>query len=92
MDTTRLIAIWGQSDFPHYLGGEVTQWKKVEGNHLGAVETKEFGKGYWFRPLIVVPYEMGREILDNLKALNVEYKAKKDELHEVYMKKLRKII
>lgn len=59
------VALWRYSGFPYVLGGHVT---KVDAQ--GRVETREYGFGYYFTPVKVLPAEEGEAVLANLKALD----------------------
>jgi hypothetical protein len=86
----RLFAIWNYDHFPYHLGSEIDRFVE-EGPYTGHVKVKGYG-GAMFKPKLVLPYEQGKKKLAELEALGVEYKAKKDEIHEVYMKKLAEIV
>lgn len=44
-----MIAFWKYDTYPYVLYGTVTDMKGDK------VETKEYGKGHWFRPLVIYP-------------------------------------
>jgi hypothetical protein len=57
----------------------------------GAVETKEFGPGHYFMPLIILPDEAGIEMKNKLKALEAEYTDEKNLLRKKFNNKLRSV-
>lgn len=83
----KLFAFWKYDQFPFLLGGEVTRVLPK-----GSVETKEFGAGYYFMPVKMLPLAEGKKINVELKALEHEYRVQKQGLHEKYMQKRDGII
>lgn len=66
---SKLYAFWKHSSFPYVLGGPVTKM-----NDNGTVETKNFGKGYYFMPFKIVPLKTGQALqkaLDRLEERHV---------------------
>ena len=59
-----LYAFWTYDTFPYILGGEVTKM-----DSCGQVETKEYGKGYWFKPCKILPLKEGVELMIQLNVL-----------------------
>jgi hypothetical protein len=92
MCKSRLFAIWPYDQFPYHLGGEIDRFFE-EGEYpgVGYVKVLNYGGGC-FKPKFVLPYEEGKKLLAKLEDLGVEYRAKKEELYEVYMKKLRDLL
>ncbi|MDO8629082.1 MAG: hypothetical protein Q7R41_01205 [Phycisphaerales bacterium] len=64
----KLYAFWRYDLYPFVLGGPVTQ---MRGD--GCVETSNFGCGYWFKPIQLLPLEEGRKLHDALDALDKEH-------------------
>jgi len=60
MKNVKLFAIWpyGQA----FLGGTVTKMQED-----GRVETKEYGKGFYFRPQYLLPVAKGKAFLAQIK-------------------------
>ena len=63
-----LFAFWSDSAFPFATGGTVTKMKND-----GSVETVEFGCGYWFKPRVIVPYEVGKTMKIVMKGLEKQH-------------------
>lgn len=81
------MAFWKYDIFPYCLCGEV-----IDMNDKGAVETKNFGSGHWFKPFLILPFEAGKKIKSKLDKIEGEYDEAKKMLHETYKKKLEKIV
>ena len=89
-----LYAFW-EHDSPPFLGGTITKM-----NIEGMVETKEYGRGSYFQPILIVPAETGRAIhaqLEDLesdkieaeKALWTKYRASVAAIHPAFKKQLK---
>ena len=63
----KLFAFWRYDQFPNVLGGEITDMD-AEGN----VETANYGKGHWFKPIKIVPLAEGKRLMDELHTLKLE--------------------
>jgi len=60
-----LYGFWKHDLFPYCLGGEIVKFDKD-----GTIETKGYGKGLSFKPLLIVPKEEGMRLnllLDEIK-------------------------
>lgn len=77
-----LYAFWKYDLYPFVCGGPV-----VEMRDDGWVQTKNFGKGYWFKPIHLLPLKAGEELhrrikslecarVDGLKQFNQEWNSK----------------
>lgn len=64
MKKQQLYAFWSYDQFPYILGGTVA---KI--NDDSTVETKEYGPGYCFTPLKIVPLKAGMIIKQDLEKL-----------------------
>ena len=82
----QVYAFWRYSHFPFVCGGTV-----VGMSESGCVETKEYGKGYWFLPLRIMPLEAGKALHEKINNLDAEYDSAKKAVHATYEKKLKEI-
>jgi hypothetical protein len=82
------IAFWQYDQFPFVLSGTVI--KTHPSNSL--VETKEYGIGFAFMPLLVVGEARGKEIQAELKALGNEYHTGLQDFNARMMRKLKRRI
>jgi hypothetical protein len=64
----KLIAFWPYDRYPYVLSGTV-----LKVNEYGNVETEEYGKGYFFQPLLILPARAGKALQAELKQLEKEY-------------------
>ena len=85
-DVKGLYAFWAYDLFPFILGGPVEKM----GKH-GEVETKNFGPGFWFTPLKIMPEESGKELHEKINLLEKEYDKDIKQLREKYYDKLNSI-
>jgi hypothetical protein len=60
-------AFWTYDLFPHILGGTITKMRDD-----GSVETEEYGKGRYFKPMKVLPGHIGKELNEKIRALAKE--------------------
>lgn len=76
---TKLYAFWKYDLFPYVLGGEVA-------NILpdGLIETVGFGKGYYFKPILYVPYTQGKEIAASLEQIRNQRDEEINKLNKKY--------
>lgn len=84
VDVSDLFAFWRYDLFPFWLGGTV-----VRMSENGSVETKEFGKGYWFKPYFIVPVSKGRMLKEKLDALRAEHHAATKTFNDEWAAKVR---
>ena len=75
---TGLYAFWPYSPWPTYLGGTITKMRED-----GFVETKEYGRGSWVKPTIIVPVKLGLEMRAKIDLLKHERRAKVAEIEKV---------
>lgn len=64
------IAFWRYDQFPFVLSGEV-----VKMNDEGKVTTKEYGIGFWFNPIKILPLAAGKKLSEALRKLTRDYSA-----------------
>lgn len=67
MTETRIYAFWRHDSFPYTLGGEIT---KIYAD--GSVETAEFGRGFRFKPFLLLPLNAGKRLAEKLKLLRAQ--------------------
>jgi hypothetical protein len=75
----RLMAFWENDRFPFLLHGEVDRFVDEPG---GGVKMKDWG-GAVFRPLFVVPYNRGENIVQMLRRMEMQHA---QEIKETHMK------
>jgi hypothetical protein len=80
-----LYAFWTHDQFPFVLGGTVT---KVHDN--GKVETEEFGRGFRFTPLKIVPLKAGLIIKQDLEQRRAAYRQKMADIQNEAVADLKK--
>lgn len=83
---TKMFAFWKYDTFPFCLGGTI-----IKTLDSGAVSTKEFGGGSYFKPIAVLPDEAGVKIKQELEALEAEYNKECKALLVKYKRKAKKI-
>jgi len=69
MNLDGLFAFWRSDTLPFVCGGHVTRMKEN-----GSVETKEYGKGYFWKPIKLLPAERGVELMRRFEALGKEHR------------------
>ena len=72
-----LYAFWSYNLYPYFLSGEVTDMRDN-----GAVETKEYGPGNWFGPVLLLPLNAGLELREKLKTLENDYREAERKLRK----------
>jgi len=82
----RLYAFWKYDSFPYVLGGTVEQMNKD-----GLVQTTEFGKGYWFKPIKLLPLDAGVTVQKALNDLREGHCKATKKLHQEWIAKLRNL-
>lgn len=82
----RLFAFWKYDLPPYVLGGEVTRM-----NDNGAVETQNYGRNNWFKPIKLMPVKQGRILLERLEKREAEHRKAERELHDKLLKDLAEI-
>lgn len=78
-----LFAFWRYDLFPYVLGGTVDQMS-AKGN----VNTIEYGYGYNFTPIKVMPVKAGKTLLAKLMELREEHCAATKKLNDEFMEKV----
>lgn len=85
--TDALYAFWRYDLFPFYLGGQVSKMKDD-----GSVQTIEYGPGYYFKPVLLLPLAAGKSLMAKLNDLS-EREAEALKVHNAtYRKAVRAII
>ena len=74
---------WKYDLFPYVLSGTVSG---VGVSDTNLVQTVEFGKGHFFRPMIILPDDEGKVIADKLAQLREQYDQDVNDLREKYIK------
>lgn len=82
-----LFAFWRYDSFPYVLGGHVTKMSES-----GLVETKEYGRQQWFRPIILLPKNTGEKIQSELRKLRDEKYKADAECCRKFLEKATKIL
>ncbi len=83
INNEKLFALWAHDLYPYVCGGPITKMNKS-----GSVETENYGKGFYFNPLLILPLEEGKELLSKLKVLEKEYDSAKKSLHKSFLKRI----
>lgn len=81
--TTKLYAFWKYDTYPYFLGGDVTRI-----NDDGLVETVQYGRCQWFKPVLLVPPDIGAAMRVKLRKLESEYYEARVKLAATFTKKL----
>jgi hypothetical protein len=82
-----LFAFWKYDQFPFVLGGTVEDI-----NEEGLVQTKEYGKGFWFNPVKMLPLKEGKELLAKLNNLDYERRKAMKVMDKQFDKKVKDLI
>ena len=82
MKDQELFAFWRHDMYPYVLG--VTVVKILED---GKVQTKEYGNGYVFKPLLILPLKEGKELRQKLGELEAGYRKAQDDLRKKWFAK-----
>ena len=82
-----LFAFWKYDKFPYVLGGTVTKMRND-----GYVETVEFGVGYAFKPVKILPLEAGKQLLMQLNQLECDRETAVATVNKKFNDKLKSII
>lgn len=81
-----LFAIWANFAYPYILGGEVTHI-----DECGNVETVEYGPGFRFKPIALLPIKVGRDFMKQAKELEDKRKKELQALEKNHMNHLKNI-
>lgn len=73
------FAFWKYDGFPYLLGGTVTKM-----DDTGRVETKEYGKGFWFMPVKILPVNAGKRMLAKLEELRKKHSVAEKEFRATW--------
>jgi hypothetical protein len=79
------FAFWNYDQYPFFLGGTVTHMRED-----GLIQTKEYGPGHWFRPVLIVPEETGKIMKNTLRHLEEDYCKAQKALAKEFAEKLAK--
>lgn len=79
----QLYAFWKYDAFPYVLGGPV-----VAMDATGRVETSNFGPGYWFHPIKLVPFAHGEKIAEDFEKLATAERVAREQLRTEWLAKL----
>ncbi len=86
-------AFWKTDLFPYVTGGTITNTvPKIAAHLAGYVETEEYGKGNFFKPILIVPLEIGKIINDKFKEITLQRQKDVDSLSKIYKDKLLNIL
>lgn len=77
-----LYALWRYDSYPYVLGGTVTRM-----DQMGAVETREFGVGRWFKPLKILPIKEGRALRKQFEKLREEFRQAEEKQKDDFIVK-----
>jgi hypothetical protein len=83
----KMMAFWRYESFPFVLCGKIV---KMKGD--GKVETEEYGPGFWFKPIKIVPYDEGLMIKNRLKKLTQRYHTELDKFKDGFNQAAKTII
>lgn len=78
-----LYAFWEYSEFPYILAGPVS---KLHEN--GDVETANYGPGFRFKPVKLLPREAGAQLHGALKTLEKAHEAAQKKFHSEWKAKV----
>ncbi len=78
----KLYAFWSYDLFPYVLGGEI---KDMREDGLVLIEAYHS----WFKPILILPFEKGQKIREELKKIERSYK---NEIEKVRKNKLAEVI
>ncbi len=81
------MAFWRHSAFPRVLCGTITRMRDN-----GSVETEEFGKGSYFKPIKILPLAAGLAIKTALRELETGHRQRIDEIEREFSERVRKLI
>ncbi len=79
----KLYAFWRYTGFPGFLGGPVTDIRND-----GKVETSNYGPGFLFKPVLIVPHDKGVALHTKLNDLQKRYETATEKLREEFKKML----
>ena len=80
-----LYGFWKYDLFPYVLGGKVTKLKE------NIIETENYGPGYRFKVIKLMPLVEGLELKEKLNALENDYDLAQEKLKSEYKTKLKAI-
>lgn len=85
------VAFWKSSDFPYLLSGPITLIKNIERKDQRMVETSNFGRGYWFNPVIIMKPKDAAKLKDELDDLENKHNDAKLFVHTEYRRQLTEL-
>ncbi len=83
-----MTAFWKYDRFPYCLWGTVT---KIHDHDSNLIETKEFGKGYYFKPFLILSDDLAKPIIESLKKLKNDKQIEEEKNYIKYKEKLDQI-
>ncbi len=86
----KLYAFCKYDKYPYVNGGVISSWCVNDYPGPDYVELENYGKGFYFKPIKIVPKEIGLKMMKELETLTVELNNKQNELREEYKGKLKK--
>lgn len=88
------IAFWYYDIYPYTLYGEITKFIDTypKKENIICVETKEYGKGQWFRPFLVLAPEDAAQLIARLKELKEGRQQLIDVITLTYQTNLKDIL
>jgi hypothetical protein len=83
IELVTLYAFWSYPEYPFFCGGTIT---KID--LAGKVETKEFGPGNFFKPVLIVPVSTGKALRERLEVLRRDHYDARRALDATFMRQL----
>ena len=83
----KLFAFWKYDQFPYCLGGEITDMRDN-----GSIETVEYGRGAYFKPVLILPLEQGKATMKELKVLEAARAEAIKAVNKTFQEQALKII
>lgn len=87
MKVKGLFAFWTYDSFPYVLGAPIDEMDEE-----GRVQAPIFGKGYWFRPIKIVPVAEGEKLLAKLELLTEEEREARNNLRQEFLSKVNTLV
>lgn len=84
MKTKGMFAFWTYDQFPYILGAPIDEMDEE-----GRVQAPSFGKGYWFRPIKIVPVAQGKKLMEQLYQLRDEKREADAALRKEFLDKAK---
>lgn len=68
----KLFAFWKYGFFPFFKGGTITEFCESDYPGREYVETEEYGRRHYFKPVVILPADVGKKVLAKHKELERE--------------------